>query len=519
MVLETQGKVNNLSDAIKASRRKKKIKNVHIVDKKEIPGDKNAYVYRNAQRDGKWTLYFYDRYSDKRHRFVLKDPTGNDIPPVSSQQEMAFMAGIIKFSQLKEKIDRGEQVHSITFKEMCDLFSRKEKTRISDIPHRGITPIRWRLIKSQVKWARDFFNNDGCFLHRIRRNAFDNYEVWRIEQARLYGKTDPTQQTIISEVGTIRRMFEEVAVARGYLSRATMPEITYAKKRRKRHIDRRDEFTEKEWLELEKTSRLYFIKGETRILDDEYTMGKYESGKNKGLWKTKTVVTKLSKRGRTNLIHREMFYLAMRIAMDSGMRVGSIKKLRWQDIDKNSALPVEMQKKWCSIDVPRENTKTGNAYRCAAPIVKHINNLKKVVRRDLIKGNNLIFVNQMTGKPWSIRIWEDYLKEVLVEARIANWAEDSQRGKKGLKIKILSGKNLTFYSFRHTHITWRLKEGTPMAIVAKNTNTSMQYIEKHYFHYQADEAVAQLAKGREKYIKPTLASTEWIRAFQVDDYA
>jgi integrase len=214
-----------------------------------------------------------------------------------------------------------------------------------------------------------------------------------------------------------------------------------------------------------------------------------------------------------------MFYLAMRIAMDSGMRVGSIKKLRWQDIDKNSALPVEMQKKWCSIDVPRENTKTGNAYRCAAPIVKHINNLKKVVRRDLIKGNNLIFVNQMTGKPWSIRIWEDYLKEVLVEARIANWAEDSQRGKKGLKIKIISGKNLTFYSFRHTHITWRLKEGTPMAIVAKNTNTSMQYIEKHYFHYQADEAVAQLAKGREKYIKPTLASTEWIRAFQVDDYA
>ena len=63
MVLETQGKVNNLSDAIKASRRKKKIKNVHIVDKKEIPGDKNAYVYRNAQRDGKCTLYFYHRYS------------------------------------------------------------------------------------------------------------------------------------------------------------------------------------------------------------------------------------------------------------------------------------------------------------------------------------------------------------------------------------------------------------------------------------------------------------------------
>ena len=519
MASQTQGKVNNLSDAIEATRRKKKVQKQFVLDKKELPTDKNAYVFRNPQRNNVWTLYFYDRYSDKRHRFVLKDNYGNHIPPIPEAQDEAFVAGIVKFSNLKEKIDRGEKVNTITFKEMCDLFIRKEKTRISDIPHRGITSTRWRLVKSQVKWARDFLNNDKMPIHRVRRNAFDNYEVWRIEQARLYGKKDPIQKTIISELGTIRRMFEEVAVARGYLSRATMPEITIKKTSRKRVDNRRDDLTEQEWLQLERSARLYFIRGRTRILDDNYKMEKHDKGRNKGLWKYKTVVTRNTERGKNNITHRMMFYYAMRIAMDSGMRIGSIKKLKWRDIDKNTALPEELQKKWCSIDVPPENTKTGIGYRCAAPIMKHLNHLKNIVRRDLRRPNDFIFINQKTGKQWSSRIWEDYLKEVLVEGRLANWKEGMTRGKNGgLQIDILSGKNLTFYSFRHTHITWRLREGTPMAIVARNTNTSMQYIEKHYFHYKADESVAQLAKGREKYIKPTLSSTEWIRAFEVEDY-
>ena len=135
--------------------------------------------------------------------------------------------------------------------------------------------------------------------------------------------------------------------------------------------------------------------------------------------------------------------------------------------------------------------------------------------------NDLVFTNQYFNEPkaWSTRIWEDYLREVLVESRLANWAEDSQRGKgNGLKIDITSGKNLTFYSFRHTHITMRLKAGTPMAIVAANTNTSMKYIESNYFHYRSDENVDQLTLGREKRVKPTIGGVSWINEVEVEDY-
>jgi len=250
-------------------------------------------------------------------------------------------------------------------------------------------------------------------------------------------------------------------------------------------------------------------------------MGKHDKGRHKGTWKTKTVVTRNSARGKSNLSHRIMFYWAMRIAMDSGMRIGSIKKLKWKHIDNNAALPADQKKIWCCIDVPAENTKTGIGYRCTAPIVKHLNNLRKVIKREFLRPNDYIFTNQYFNEPkqWSFRIWEDYLKEVLVEARLANWSEDSKRGHgNGLKIDIHSGKNLTFYSFRHTHITMRLKAGTPMAIVAANTNTSMKYIEDHYFHFRSDENVEQLTMGRSKRVKPSISGTSWINEVEVDDY-
>ena len=493
---------------------KKKPQKSYVIDKKEIPADKNAYVFRNPYNNNRWYLYYYDRPADKRYRLVLTDPSTGKHPPTTTKgQEEAWMLGIAKFVELKGKSDRGESISTCSFGDLCKMFLRKEAARVSDVPHRGITKARYRLIKSQVKWARDFMNNDSIAVHKIRRTKFDSYEIWRKEKAREYGKRTPTAQTIVSELSTIGRMFKEVAVRRGFLTIATMPEISW-KRPPKRKVSRRDDLTEKEWLQIESSSRYYFIKGRTRILDENYKM---EKSKN-GTWKTRTTVTRHTPRGAANLDHRNMFYWAMRIAMDSGMRIGSIKKLKWKHIDENAALPAEQKKTWCCIDVPAENTKTGIAYRCTAPIVKHLNNIRKFTK--FKRPNDLVFTNQYFKEPkrWSTRLWEDYLKEVLVEARLANFTEDTRRGHGSLKIDIHSGKNLTFYSFRHTHITMRLKAGTPLAIVAANTNTSMKYIEEHYYHYRSDESAEELALGREKRIKPSIAGVDWINQVEVEDY-
>ena len=59
-----------------------------------------------------------------------------------------------------------------------------------------------------------------------------------------------------------------------------------------------------------------------------------------------------------------------------------------------------------------------------------------------------------------------------------------------------SGKNLTWYSFRHTWITIALERGVPIATVCNNCDTSIQYVQEHYFHYDAKRATDAFATGR-----------------------
>ena len=54
----------------------------------------------------------------------------------------------------------------------------------------------------------------------------------------------------------------------------------------------------------------------------------------------------------------------------------------------------------------------------------------------------------------------------------------------------------------------RLKAGVPVPVIAANTDTSMKYIQEHYFHYRADESTEILGKGRN--IRPAEENLRWI---------
>ena len=56
----------------------------------------------------------------------------------------------------------------------------------------------------------------------------------------------------------------------------------------------------------------------------------------------------------------------------------------------------------------------------------------------------------------------------------------------------------------------RLKGGAPLPTVAANTDTSMKYIQEHYFHYRADESTEILGKGRN--VKPAIENLQWVGA-------
>ena len=177
----------------------------NILDKQGIPTDKNAYVYRRSDKGGRWYLYFYDKESGKRHRFALKTQS-DDIPePTPAGSEKAWMLGVEKFIELKGKSERGESVRGLKFGDMVDKFLAKEHKKISRTPHTGISEARFRLLKTQLRWMSEFVGDTRKEIHKIRRNTFLNYEVWRKERAIQYGKDTPQNTTINQEISTLRR--------------------------------------------------------------------------------------------------------------------------------------------------------------------------------------------------------------------------------------------------------------------------------------------------------------------------
>ena len=54
----------------------------------------------------------------------------------------------------------------------------------------------------------------------------------------------------------------------------------------------------------------------------------------------------------------------------------------------------------------------------------------------------------------------------------------------------------------------RLSAGVSLPTVTANTDTSMKYIQEHYFHYRADESTEIHSKVRK--IKPATESLRWI---------
>ena len=122
------------------------------------------------------------------------------------------------------------------------------------------------------------------------------------------------------------------------------------------------------------------------------------------------------------------------------------------------------------------------------------------------KADYFLFCNQQTSQPFSERIWKDSLAEVLVEYDLGVWGKDDSNNLR--KVDVHSGKSITWYSFRHSYITMRLKAGVPVPVIAANTDTSMKYIQNHYFHYRADESTEILGKGRN--IRPAEENLRWI---------
>mgnify|MGYP001218215362 CR=1 FL=1 len=131
--------------------------------------------------------------------------------------------------------------------------------------------------------------------------------------------------------------------------------------------------------------------------------------------------------------------------------------------------------------------------------------------RFLPKKDDFIFTNRSTGKPFSKRMWSTNLNEMLVESGLATWRpRDDAHATRQIDVK--SGKKFSWYSFRHTFITFALNRGVPITTVCNNCDTGIKYVQDHYFHFDArgKETQGALMVGR-KYSPKQSLNPDWMK--------
>ena len=182
----------------------------------------------------------------------------------------------------------------------------------------------------------------------------------------------PSSTTLNGKYSTIKRMWKKVALAEGFITRDQLPEIPYAKSPKNQSY-RPSSINVEEWVQLEKAARSYWIEGKSRYDNEGNLLGYHQTnrGPSKGKESDRPITrnslygvnkgkgTERSPHVKQQQAHQQMLYLAKRISIEIGIRMGSLRKMRWGHISENKTLSKEKQQIWCLVEVAAENTKTG----------------------------------------------------------------------------------------------------------------------------------------------------------------
>ena len=401
-----------------------------VLNKTKIFDQENCYIYQRGDTDSKyWQFYYWDSAGKEGFRIRRSLRTKDFLTAQSFAQK--------EFINIQAKIQNEESLQTLTVAEMARIFLAKKKLDISPIPHAGVTPETYRVLKNRCQKLIDFLGGDTRVDH-LKRNVFKDYEQWRKEG--YGGKAPKTKTTIKTELSTFRSIIQDIAIKdkRAISNLPDIPKITippYEEKHRRNHF-RYDE-----------------LKIITKIIND---------------WKEERTLR------RTAGLHRQMIACAIELMLNSGIRVGAVKKIRWRDIRVNPKDSPKQQKLYRIITVPSENNKTGKQYECNCEVALVVERLKKI--SSFTSPTDLLFCNQNDGKAFSTRIWADCWNEIL----------------KRSKLEENTGRRFSYYSLRHTYATISLANKVPLQLLASNMDTGTKYIEDHYYHHETEELTEEL---------------------------
>ena len=206
-------------------------------------------------------------------------------------------------------------------------------------------------------------------------------------------------------------------------------------------------------------------------------------------------------------LQRAQLYHFVIFMLNSGLRVGEAREMRWRDIQFDQASSDDGSEAICVVGV-RKATKTSQN-RDVQTQPNANKTLKEWREKTPYAGDNdLVWFGQQKAnsapKPFTNlnKSFQEFLKRVPVEG-----------AKEGLLYN-KEGEKRSLYSLRHTYATFRRDHGVGWEDLALNMGCKREQLEKHYDHSTSntrrDSIVKVKRKGKAATAEPVSASDPFL---------
>ena len=419
-----------------------------VTHKIPILGRRNCYIYKRPNSEV-WQ-YYLQMDGEGQLRASTRIEGSKDDINVGQEEAIAFATE--KYLDARGRSQTG--MKAIVKKKLFDLmddFLKEEKKRIRPYNIDGYITERTFYAKSHhLNLLKKFYSGKNIAIEKLDWAKLYDYPLWRAKEK--CNKQNPiaitppkTQQTISAELTTIRGYFAFL-LKKGYILK--VPEFKRVV-REKREDIRRDFLNYKQYKQTNNTLTAW-AKSKTATPSQTY--------------------------------NRQILRNSIFIMTNSLLRVGTLRNLEWRDLDVAENLDDDQQKVGHIIRVRKEATKVGTSRIVISPTVEYFNRIR-----------------ELAGIPKAPKSRFPHVPpEYMNFPILSKWKKVHERMGDGTfyrewcKIKDLcqtrywGSKNITWYSFRHTGISFNIERKVPLLQLAKIAGTSLKEIEHTYYHHEQE---------------------------------
>jgi len=394
--------------------------------------------------------YIYRRPNSSVWQYFLSIPTEGEERKSTKQKDKNEALKVARDRKLEVMMRQKQGLKARRVKKMFDFideYLEQESKRIADYNRKGhITAETFRVKKHHMNLLKKFYHDRSIKLEDLDYNKLYDYPSWRQQVEDSWNPNPPkTNHTILTELTTIKGYFDYLERL-GFIDRT--PRFAPVKRESLR-VNRRDYLNAKQYQQTLNTLRSW--------------------SNSKNLTETQSY-------------NKQILYQCILIMANSCCRIGELRKLRWYDLEVNSNLSKEEQKIGHLIRIRPEITKTGVPRMISTPTSKSFQKIRELsgipkhpktsfphVSPDRM-GDYVISKYNHPDQQLGQGTWDRLWKEIKDLCGNRYWG----------------AKNISWYSFRHTGISFAVTRGVPMLLLSRNAGTGSRYIEDVYFHHESE---------------------------------